>query len=142
MTSPDPRPPRPPVRRCIVSVDGVRCPEPPHYPGLDASSFCVAHEDIDNAETKAWRDRLAFDKVAAEVADRVQAENADRYVDLRIAVELADTRTIVVEEKDGMVEVYSLRASDWNRVVAVARGHMSQKARASLDAFVKRTETP
>ena len=81
---------------------------------------------------------LDFDRIVAEVADRVRGENADRYVDLRLAVELADTRTGVVEEKDGMVEVYSLRASDWNRVVAVTRGHVSQKTRQSLDRFLDR----
>lgn len=49
------RPPKPPVRRCTVSVNGVRCPEPPRYPGRDESSFCVTHDDPDNAETKAWQ---------------------------------------------------------------------------------------
>lgn len=49
------RPPKPPVRRCIVSVNGARCPEPPRYPGRDESSFCVTHDDPANAETKAWQ---------------------------------------------------------------------------------------
>ena len=84
--------------------------------------------------------RADFDVLMAKARVEVQEELAARCVDLMCAVELADTRTGSAEEKDGMVEVYSLRASDWNRVVAVARGHMSQKARRSLDTFRRKLE--
>jgi len=79
-----------------------------------------------------------FDALMAEARVRVREELAQRCVDLSTAVELADTRTWPVTEKDGAVEEYGLKASDWNRVVAVARGHMSQKTRRSLDRFEKR----
>lgn len=77
--------------------------------------------------------------LAAEGRQRVREELAQRCVDLMAAVELADTRTRAVVEKDGVVEEYGLRASDWNRVVAVARGYMSQKTRESLDRFHARS---
>jgi hypothetical protein len=81
----------------------------------------------------------AFDRLVAGGEPRVQKDLAARYVDVLDAIELADTRIGAVEEKDGMVEIYSLRAADWHRIVAVARGHMSQEARRSLDRFRERT---
>lgn len=53
--------------------------------------------------------------------------------DLPFAIEVADQRAVAASEKDGVVESYVIPAADWNRIVAVARGHVSERARATLD---------
>ena len=64
--TPGHRPPSPPRRRCIVSVDGVRCEEPPRYPNRNESSFCVTHDDAANPETQAWQRTMTTPKPASD----------------------------------------------------------------------------
>lgn len=55
-----------------------------------------------------------------------------RAEDLRAVVELCDQRVHDSWGKDGMADFYTFRAADWNRVLAVARGHLSEAALREL----------
>lgn len=67
---------------------------------------------------------------------------ARRYNDLRAVVEHADNRIAAAEgeypavSEGGVVEYYVLRAAEWNRIVAVARGHVSEAAQRVIDSVV------
>ena len=81
-------------------------------------------------------DRERFDEMAAAERVQMREEFADRYLDLRVAVEIGDAKSLrAAEDEDGMVEVYGIPAADWNRIVAVARGHVSQSARRTIDKY-------
>jgi len=77
-----------------------------------------------------------FNRLWDESAVQVQKEHAQRFVDLWAVIEYADQRATAVAEKDGAVEVYGLRAADWNRIVAVARGHKSKAAQRVIDSVI------
>ena len=56
--------------------------------------------------------------------------------DLRAAVELADARIDALETNpDGTVAEYALSATDWNRIVAIARGSKSDAAERAIAPF-------
>ncbi len=61
------------------------------------------------------------------------ADPLEALADLRAAVELADTRTDDGEiNPDGTVSEYVLSATDWNRIVAIARGSKSEAAERAI----------
>ena len=61
---------------------------------------------------------------------------AEALADLRAAVELADMRTDDGEvNPDGTVSEYILSATDWNRVVSIARGSKSEADERAIAPF-------
>ena len=78
----------------------------------------------------------------AEARAEVQREHAERYVQTRAVIEFADTRMVLTRshawddpDMPGAVKVgrsgrdaVQLQETDWNRIVAVARGHVSDAA--------------
>lgn len=77
----------------------------------------------------------SFESLAAAAKERVQVEHAARYADLWACVEIADQHV----EQDFEDNEVTLRRSDWNRIVAVARGHMSKAARSAIEHFHDRS---
>lgn len=86
----------------------------------------------------------------AEAQAEVQREHAERYVQTRAVIEYADTRMVLTRsnawddpDMPGAVKVgrsgrdaVLLQESDWNRVVAVARGHGSDAAQRIIDRVI------
>lgn len=73
----------------------------------------------------------------AEAQAEVQREHAERYVQTRAVIEYADVRRTgdVVNDITGKNGVW-LSDADWNRVVAVARGHVSTAARKVIERVI------
>jgi hypothetical protein len=85
---------------------------------------CMACNEVMQARIEALDlDALAFDRETLMLHDYLTS-----------AAELADLRATVIEDKDGMGEFYKFRATDWNRILAIARGSLSDAARKSIDA--------
>lgn len=81
-------------------------------------------------------DRERFDAMAAEAAAAMQKDFAENYVQLRAVVEFADRHAVVQADEDGLGEFYTHRAADWNRVIAVARGAVSEAARKVIERVI------
>jgi hypothetical protein len=85
------------------------------------------------ADREAWPCQTveALDLAASRLAARQDEPSPalrDALADLRAAVELCDARVHDTWGRGAMADFYTFRAADWNRVVAVARGHLSESA--------------
>jgi hypothetical protein len=87
--------------------------------------------------------KLALPKIVAEAVtpERNVRQVAEEWlVDVCTVVEIADQRV----EQDFDSTTVTLRVADWNRIVAVARGHVSKAAKRQIEqyraeAFLKAT---
>lgn len=96
-----------------------------------------ASDVIDAADNLRDAGREWLNQLAAEMRPALDAEHAERYVQTRAVIEYADVRRTgdVVNDITGKNGVW-LSDADWNRVVAVARGHVSTAARKVIERVI------
>lgn len=85
---------------------------------------------LDPNDARAW-----LNGIAAEQRPLLDREHAERYVQTRAVIEFADVRVLSAEKRGGK-DMVVMREADWNRVVAVARGHVSDAAREVIERVI------